>query len=187
MRLRRSDLAIVFFVILFVAYLIFAVIYVNQKQDQDAVKSDIEMTTEQLDDSYERSSDLEQQLAAVEAQLDAGLALFTSDLNSTSILDTIIDLAEANQVKIVTTRSQLASEKQVGGRTFIALPFYLRAEGEFSQLMVFLAEMEKETFDTIVIKSVKFAQGTDSFTLDLQFLIYICPLGVGGGVTAGEE
>lgn len=181
MKIRRSDIAIVFFVILFIAYLIFAMIHLNQRRDQEAVKSDIEVAERLLSESHDRRSSLEQQLAAAEAELDAERALFTSDLRGTLVLDAVLDLGQASQVKILNARSQLASDSQLGDHTFIILPFYLRAEGDFPQLMAFVDKLEKEAFDTLVVKSVKIAQGTDSFTLDLQFLIYTYPPGVGEG------
>jgi len=180
MKIKRSELAVVFFVILVIAYLIFTVIYVNQRGDQKAVKSDIKVAESLLSESEARRSSLEQQLTAVEAELEAEMALFTSDLSSTPVLDAVLELGQASQVKIVNTRSQLASDSQVGEHTFTILPFYLRAEGDFSQLMAFLDRLEKETFDTLLVKSVKIAQGRDSFALDLQFVIYARPPDVEG-------
>jgi Tfp pilus assembly protein PilO len=172
MKIKRSELTVVLFVILVVAYLIFTVIYINQRQDQKAVRADIKAAEKLLGESEAHRSSLEQQLTDVKVELDADVALFTSDLTSTLVVDEVLELGQASQVKIVNTRSQLASDKQVGERTFTVLPFYVRAEGEFSQLMAFVDRLEKETFDTILMKTVKIAQGEGSFALDLQFLIY---------------
>jgi Tfp pilus assembly protein PilO len=175
MKIKRSELTVILFVILVVAYLIFTVIYINQRQDQKAVRADIKVAEKLLGESEAHRSSLEQQLTGVEAELDANTVLFTSDLTSTLVLDDVLELGQASQVRIVSTRSQLASDKQVGEHTFTVLPFYVRAVGEFSQLMAFVDRLEKETFDTLLMKSMKIAQEEDSFALDLQFVVYTHP------------
>jgi septal ring factor EnvC (AmiA/AmiB activator) len=164
MKIKRSELTVVLFVILVVAYLIFTVIYISQRQDQKAVRADIKVAEKLLGESEAHRSSLEQQLTDVEAELDAD-----------TVLDDVLELGQASQVKIVNVRSQLASDKQVGEHTFTVLPFFLRAEGEFSQLVAFVDRLEKEAFDTLLMKTMKIAQGGDSFALDLQFLIYTHP------------
>lgn len=181
----KSKLPIVILiVILSVVYYLFGTDYLNQRNEQKALTSQIAEVTQTLGDMPEPTQKLEQQLEAAEASLVAEQGAFPGKMGTTQVVDTILRLADDCQVKAIPVITEPWSKENIGQHDYYVFRLNVAVEGSFLQLVSFVKKLENGEFSTLIVDNVSLtrlsqqsedeavAEGIIPITAGLDIAIY---------------
>ncbi len=173
-------------VVVAVAYVTLGASLLRQHPDQGELSSQIDSAAAVLasaDDVRQDVEDLPARLAAARQELVAAQAAFPSELDSNNIIQTILALADENQVRVlrvdaVPPTAEPAdaeppatepAEETEGPRI---LSFDLEAEGDFGQLVAFLEALEGGATSTTRVSTFALQEGDGRYALSLELVSY---------------
>lgn len=164
-------------VVVAVAYVALGASLLWQHQDQGKLSSQIDSAAAVLagaDDVRQDVEDLPARLAAARQELVAAQAAFPSELDSNNIIQTILALADENQVRVLSVDAipPPAAEPTEGMSADASLSFNLKAEGYFGQLVVFLEALEEGETSTTRVGTFALQETGEQYTLDLELRAY---------------
>jgi len=145
---------VILIVILSVVYYLFGTDYLNQRNEQKALTSQIAEVTQTLGEMPELPQNLEQQLEAAEASLVAEQGAFPNKMDTTQVVDTILRLADDCQVKAIPLITDPWSKENIGQHDYYVFRLNLAVEGSFSQLVSFVKKLENGKFNTLIAENV---------------------------------
>ena len=148
----RKPLIIILVLVLLVVYYLMGTDYQKQRRQHKSLASQITETTQTLAQVPPPPTDLEPRLAAAQANLDAIENSFPSYTNSTSIINTVLRLAEEVGVKAIPLVTQPWTAESVKGQGYSVFRLDLAVTGTFVQLTDFLSRLEKGKPETLVIE-----------------------------------
>ena len=167
----RNKLVIAILIItLLVVYYLFGMDYIKQRQEQEALTSQITDVAQALEQVPEPPPDLEQRLAAAQASLATTRGAFPTKINSTQLINTILQLADDSGVKAIPLVTGPWSVVMVGEHDYHVLPLNVAVEGSFSQLVNFISKLENGEYKTLILEKVgvtRVQEGTILASLDL--------------------
>ncbi len=178
---RGKLLITILIIVLLVVYYLFGMDYMKQRQEHEALTSQITDVTQTLAQIPELPQDLEQRLAAAQASLAAEQSAFPSQINSTQIINTILQLADDSGVKAIPLVTQLWSIENVGKHGYYVLRLNVTVEGSFSQLVSFVSKLENGEYKTLIVENLSVSEqaeeesaseGTIPITASLDLAIY---------------
>ena len=176
---KRSwlSIGIGLFLIVFVSL---CMVYSQQTSMKNQLKEELNLAksrlnsiqTEQLAD---RQSELEQQLEETMAQSEAARETLSQPMNSIIISDILFSTAEANSVNITEISSSVAGSVALEGVPCLELPLSAKIEGEVSNLVAFITQLNNDLASGIV-KSVNLdisqPEGNGKSAASIQMVIY---------------
>lgn len=175
----RGKLLITILIIILVAvYYLFGTDYMKQRQEHAALTSQITDATQALAQIPELPQNLEQRLAAAQASLAAEQNEFPSKINSTQVINTILQLADDYGVKATPMVTQSWSTEMVGEHSYSVLRLTVAVEGSFSPLLSFISKLENGEFKTLIVENLSVTrvteqpEGTIPITASLNLAIY---------------
>lgn len=159
-----------------VAYVALGAALLRHHQDQNTLSSEIESAEAVLataDDVRQDVEDLPARLAEAQRELAAAQIAFPSELNSNAITQTILALADENQVRVLS----LDAPPPVGEPTEevsvdTSLSFDLQVEGDFGHLVAFLEALEEGATSTTRAGAFVLQEGDGQWVLDLELMTY---------------
>ncbi len=153
----KSRLIITFLIIAIIALLavhyFVGMDYLRQRQGQETLTAQITKATQTLAQTPKPPQDLAQRLAAAEASLAAAQSALPKDLNSTRVINAILELADACQVKAIPLATQPWSLEKIG-KGYHVFRFNMTIRGSFSQLSTFVSQLENGKFETLIIENL---------------------------------
>ncbi len=159
-----------------VAYVALGASLLRQHLDQNSLSSEIESAEAVLamaDVVRQDVGELPARLAEAQRELAAAQIAFPSELNSNNIVQTILSLAEDNQVRVLSLDApppagQPTEEVSVD----TSLSFDLQVEGDFGHLVAFLEGLEEGATSTTRIGTFALQEGDGQWVLDLELMAY---------------
>ena len=148
----RKPLIIILVLVLLVVYYLVGTDYQKQRRQHRSLASQITETTQILALVPLPPADLEPRLAAAQEDLEAIKSSFPSYTNSTSIINTVLRLAEEIGVKAIPLVTQPWTTESVKGQDYSVFRLNLAVTGTFAQLTDFLSSLEKGKPETLVIE-----------------------------------
>jgi Tfp pilus assembly protein PilO len=148
----RKPLIIILALVLLVVYYLLGTDYQKQRRQHKSLASQIIETTQTLAQVPPIPTDLEARLTAVQADLDTIKKSFPSYTNGTSIINTILRLAEEVGVKAIPLVTQPWTAESIKGQGYSVFRLNLTVTGTFAQLTDFLSRLEKGKPETLVIE-----------------------------------
>ena len=145
------TILIVAIVALLAVYYFLGMDYLSQRQGHEVLTAQITEATRTLAQTPEPSQDLEQRLAAAEANLAAAQSAFPRDLNSTRVINEILKLADECQVRAIPMVTQPWSMENIG-EGYHVFRLHVTVSGGFSQLSSFVNQLENGDFETLVVE-----------------------------------
>lgn len=152
--------------------------YLRQSQGNEALADQVTGATQALAQTPLPPADLAQRLAAAEASLAAAQGALPGDLNSTRVVNAILELADDCQVKAIPLSTKpWTTEKTGGGYDVFRLSMVIR--GSFPRLSSFVSQLESGELDTIVIENMEVARvaaspgETDPVAASLNLAVYV--------------
>lgn len=184
--MKSKLLITLLIIILLVVYYLLGIGYVKQQKEHEALTSQIADVTQTLREIPEPPQDLEQRLAAAQASLAAEQSAFPSKMNTTQVINSILELADDCKVKAIPLITQPWSTEEVGQHDYYVFRLNVAVEGSLSQLLTLVGKLENSEFETLVVERLEVtrvndqpeetAEGTVPVTASLGLAIYAwCP------------
>jgi hypothetical protein len=151
----KKLLVIILVAGLLAAYYILGTGYGEQRRQQAALASQIAGATQQLALIPPPPADLETRQAAASANLDAVKNTFPGQLNSTWIVNDILQLADKTGVKAVPMITQPWSIESVNQGDYPVFRLNIALKGTFNQVANFINRLENGEPATLVIDDFK--------------------------------
>lgn len=178
--MKSKLLIIILIIILLVVYAYFGIDYMKQRNEQEALSLQIAEVTEVLGEMPKPSQDIEQRLEAAQTSLAAEQSVFPSKMNSTQVINTILELADDCQVKAIPLVTQPWSIENIGEHGYYVFRLNVAVEGSFSKLVSFVSKLENGEFKTLIVENVSVTRdpeesvsgGTISVVAILDLAIY---------------
>ena len=121
--------------------------------------------------------DGEQRLAAAQASLAAGEDAFPHDLNSTRVINAILEMADDNGVSAIPLITQPWSAADAGGG-YSVFRLNVTARGSFPQLVSFVERLENGELDSLIVEQLSVSReavppaGASGVTASLDLAVY---------------
>lgn len=138
---------------LLVVYYFLGTDYREQRQAYDVLAARVNEATLTLTQTPEPPQDLEQRLAAAEANLAAVHSIFPSDLNSTRVINDILVLAGEYQVKAIPLVTKPWSMENIG-KGYHVFRIDMAVSGSFPQVTGFVSQLESASFAAITVENL---------------------------------
>jgi hypothetical protein len=151
---KSKLLVILIIIILLAVYYLFGKDYMKQRGEHEVLTAQTANVTQTLAQMPTPPQDLEQRLVAVKASLAAEQNAFPSGMNSTQVINAILELADNCEVKVVPLVIRPWSTKKVGEHNYHVLRLNVAFEGSFSQLISFLSALENGELKTLIVESL---------------------------------
>jgi len=167
--MRNKLLIILLIIVLLVVYYLFGMDYMKQRKEHEALTSqitDVALALKQIpelpqDLEHDLERGLEQQLAAAKARLVTEQSAFPSKINSTEVINSILELGDDCEVKAIPLVTQPWSIENVGEHDYYVFRLNVAIEGSFSQLVNFISELENGKFKTLVVENLSVTRAAE--------------------------
>jgi Tfp pilus assembly protein PilO len=156
----RKLLIILLVAVLLVVYYLLGTGYLKQRQENEALASQLANTAQALAQIPQPPADLESQLAAAQASLDAAQNLLPASMNSTQIVNTILRLADEDKVKAIPLVTQPWTTIELGDHSYSVFRLNVAVTGTFAQLVSFVSRLENGELRTLIIEDLSVTRAT---------------------------
>ena len=141
-------------VVLLVVYAYFGIGYLKQRDEQEALASQITEVAQVLREVPQPAQDLERRLEAARASLDAEKNVLPGKMNSTEIVDIILRLADECMVKAIPLTTEQWSTVKIGEYNCCVFRLDIIVQGYFSELVDFLGRLENGELETLIVEDL---------------------------------
>jgi len=158
-----------------VAYVALGVSVLRERRDQDALSSQIDLGEGVLvvaEDSQQDLEDLEARLRAAEQELALAQSAFPSEVDSDGVLRAILAHANESGARVLRVDTQPPTTEADEANTYSVLGFNLEVEGDFGQLVAFLAALESGAIGASKTGAFSLEGEDGGYTLSLEVLTY---------------
>jgi hypothetical protein len=158
-----------------VAYVALGVSALRERRDQDALSSQIDLGEGVLvvaEDSQQELEDLEARLRAAEQELALAQSAFPSEVDSDDVLRTILAHANESRARVLRVETQPPTTGADEENAYSVLGFNLEVEGDFGQLVAFLAALESGAIGASKTGAFSLEGEEGRYTLNLEVLTY---------------
>ena len=151
----KSKLLITLLVIiLLVVYYLFGMDYMKQRKENMVIASQIADTRQVLAQMPGNADDLEQRLAAARSSLSATQSSFPGRMNSTQVVNSILELADDYKVRAIPLVTQPWLTENIGEHAYYVFRFNIVINGSFSHLVGFIGKLENGEFETLIVENL---------------------------------
>lgn len=184
-----NKLAIILIsVILLVVYGLLAMDYMKQGSEHEELLSEIEGIEQSREAIPEPSTYYAEQLALVQATLAAEGQTIPSGINSSDVIDMILNLADDIGVKAIPLIAQPWMDVHVGQNEYNVLRINVDVQGSFLLVKDYISHLESGEFQTLIVESlivnVDYGDGEEVYAGDatpvvanLDLAVFASPLG----------
>jgi len=137
-----------------VVYYLLGTGYIKQQKEQKELTYQTADVTQALAQMPEPPQDLEQQLAAAQASLAAEQKAFPTKMNTTQVINTILELADECEVKAIPLVTQPWVMEMVGEHGYDVFRLSVVVEGSLPQLLHFVSKLERGEFNTLLVENL---------------------------------
>jgi hypothetical protein len=163
--------------ILILAYVVVGASYFNERSQQSGLKQQVEAgggTLSSVGDPRQTLKDLQDRLTDLQGSLVALQTAFPTKLDSTAIVQGLVDYANQSHVSIKQMNGLPATEvksQKEGDPGYTVLRYTLIVEGGQPEMLSFLSLLEKGTSQTAALGDVTVAnaEGANQMTLSVSF------------------
>ncbi len=150
-----------FIVILIMVYAVLGMGYLKELKERDELTSQIAEVNQTLSEIPQPPEDLEQQLTAAQTLLTAEQSSFPSEINTTQLINTILEVASVCGVRATPMVTQPWAVEMVGKHSYPVLRLTVAVEGSFSQLVAFASQLEKGEYTTLVMEDLNASRSSE--------------------------
>ena len=150
----RTLFIIILVVALLAVYGFIGSDYLKQRNQRDAYDSQIADASATLMQIPQPPADLEERLAAAQDSLEEAKNVFMLDMTNTEIINKILDSANQTNVTVIPMATEPWVEESVADQTYSVLRISIQVVGEYTQLIMFLHELENGELNTLFIESL---------------------------------
>ena len=158
---KRKLIIIMLIVILLVVYYLLGTGYMKQRKEHEALNYQIAEVTQTVRELPEPPQGLELRLADAQANLAAEQRAFPSQMNSTQVINTILELADDCEVKAIPLITQPWSMEAVWEHSYYIFRLNVALEGNLAQLLTFVSGLENGEYKTLVVENLSITRVTE--------------------------
>ncbi len=148
-------------VILIMVYAVLGMGYLNELKRQEELTAQIAEVNQTISEIPQPPEDLEQQLAEAQSLLTAEQGAFPSEVNTTELVNTILEVAKVCGIKATPMVTQPWAVEMVGKHNYPVLRLTITVEGNFSQLVTFTSQLEKAGYTTLVMENLSASKSSE--------------------------
>jgi Tfp pilus assembly protein PilO len=141
-------------VVLLAVYGFIGMDYLKQRSQRESYDSQIAEASAALMVIPQTPADLEERLAAAQESLEEAKNVFMLDNTNTEIINRIIDTANQTGVTAIPLATQPWVQETVLDQTYSVFRIEIQVIGEYTQLIMFLHQLENEELKTLIIESL---------------------------------
>ena len=151
---------------------------ISQHSEQEVLRTQISYTNDMIALIPEVPSDLQQRLADIEASLVSEQSKLSGQINTTQVIDSLLDMASVNQINVVFISTVPWALLNTEGYEYLIFTINLDIEGELDDLAVFLRTLESELPESIGVQHLVVTGDTEQvvesslMTASLEIIIY---------------
>lgn len=150
----KKLLIILLVAVLLVVYYLLGTGYLKQRQEHKILIPRIAEAAQTLALIPLPPPDLEQRLAAAQADLTAGQSALPGEVNSTRTIDAILKLADECDVKAVPLVTEPWTAVKIGSHDYDVFRLSVSVTGSFANLVSFTGKLENEGFETLILEAL---------------------------------
>jgi len=143
------------------AYCLFGLDYIKQQQEQASLIDRISTASQTLAQLPEPPQDLDGKLAAAEAKLSTVRNYFPAEVDSTRLIDYIINLAERHHIAVIPLSTDEWSTQTIRNYDYNILRLDMAIIGSYPQLVSFISKLEDGDYKTLVIEDARLTAYTE--------------------------
>ncbi|HUS82399.1 MAG TPA: hypothetical protein VM013_03965 [Dehalococcoidia bacterium] len=183
-KLKPSTMLLALGGILLVAHLVVTASYVMERREQSGLRQQTQAgsgTLSAIGDSQQTLKGLEDRLFLVNAGLQNLEHAFPTKLDSTAIVQSLLDHANQSHVRIkqmsTLPASQVVAQKDENGEevSYAVLKYTLVIDGDLAEVLSFLSLIEDGTAQTAALGDVSVAEATGTKEMVLNVTFYAQP------------
>jgi len=140
---------VVVVVILLAVYGVLALDYMKQGPEQDRLSSEIAEIDQSLQYISEPPPSNLEELALIEAILAAEQETVPSYVDSTNVIETILNVGQMTGVKAIPLITEPWKKENIGDGTYRVFRISVGVEGTFTQISAFINYLESGEFNTL--------------------------------------
>jgi hypothetical protein len=125
---------------------------ISQHSEQEALRTQISDTNDMIALIPEVPSDLQQRLADIETSLVSEQSKLSGQVNTTQVIDAVLDMASANQISVVFISTAPWALVNIEGYDYLIFTINLDIEGELDSLTAFLRTLESELPESVSVQ-----------------------------------
>jgi hypothetical protein len=157
-------------------YLFWGTGYLRQNSQTKALLSQLSGLRAVLAMLPDIPTDVKERLATAKAELAAAENVFTGETDSTTIINTVLRLADEAGVNGVPLYSHPWAEEQIANRVFLVFHLSVEASGDFQQIQRYLELLESNGFKTMAVEYLKVVRASVNpdavMTAELDIAVY---------------
>ena len=159
----KKLLIILLIAVLLVVYYLLGMGYLKQRNEHEALASQITEATQALTQLPKPPDDLEQRLAAAQASLDTAKNSFPGRMNSNEIVNTTLKTAADCRVKAIPLITQPWTTEGFGDHSYSVFRLNVAVTGTFTQLVSFLNKLENGELRTLIVEDLSVTRVTEHY------------------------
>lgn len=174
LKLTPLTLLLSLFALVAIAYIALVVSFLQQRRDEDALSSQIDLASGVLaaaEGSRQELEDLQARLQAAEQELALARSAYPSEIDSSAVVETVLARANESRVRVLSASTEAPVDQTDGESQYRVLSATFDVEGGLGDLIAFLAALEKGAGGT-GIKSLSMEESAGGYTLSLELLAY---------------
>jgi hypothetical protein len=148
-------------VILAMVYAVLGMSYLNQRQKQEELTTQIAEASQTLNEMPQPPEGLEQQLAEAQTLLTAEQSSFPDEINTTQLVNAILGLAQSCEVNATPVETKPWEVETIGEHDYPVLRLTIAVEGSLPALTTFAHELEKGEYTTLIIEDLSASKDTE--------------------------
>ena len=152
--MRTKVLVAILIIALLVVYYIQGTDYLKLTEERDQLASQIEDSQTVLAKLPRPATDLEQRLEEANNSLRAEENAFPPDVFHNIVVQNILQMAEDYKVKAIPLSTQEWVTEEHGMHKYSVFRLSIAADGDFSQMVSFINELENGEYPSLVIESL---------------------------------
>ena len=129
----------------------------SQQGEQEALRTQITDAIEMIALIPEVPSDLEQRLADIEASLVSEQGNLSGQVNTTQVIDALLDMAGTSEVSVVFISTAPWSLVNIEGYNYLTFTINLDIEGALGNIETFLRTLESESPESLGVQHLTVA------------------------------
>jgi hypothetical protein len=177
--------------VLLAVYYIMGTGYLEQRREVKALASRAEEAAQMLAQIPPAPADLAERLSEAQSNYEAAQDSFPGQMNTTSIIDTVLRLADEAGVKAIPLITQPWTTENINDLNYAVFRLSVTASGDFTGLAGFIDRLETVESPTLVIESMVLERVTDitgeqvaPFEVRLEIAVYARPPAADGSEEA---
>ena len=180
MKLSKRGWIITAMAVFVIATASLGIIYFQQFQRQEELDKQLAQAQTNLDNAQvtrliSDKAELEVRLVEATARLETVKGTLINQIESSTVVETLFDVAEAHNLEIIELTSSVSSKQNLAGVNFSAILLTARVKGNASNVIDFVIDLNNR-FNTGVTGSVTVTipenSGGDGTTVDVRMTIY---------------